>query len=105
MRLAITCFLIWSLTFTPAFAWNAAGHKIIASIAFRQLTAGDQAKVVAMLKKHPRFTEDFANEMPEDIRNGGEAAENEWLFQQSAIWADTIRSGSKDKTAYHRSEW
>ena len=56
MRHAITCLLIWSLTVSPALAWHATGHKIIASIAFRQFSAAEQAKVVAILKKHPRLT-------------------------------------------------
>ena len=80
MRLAITCLLAWSVTISPVAAWNAAGHKIIASIAFRQLTADEQSKIVAILKRHPRFTEDFADQMPEEVR-GDEAAQNEWLFQ------------------------
>ena len=35
---------------TVAHAWSEAGHKIIASIAFRQLTPDEQAKIVAILK-------------------------------------------------------
>jgi hypothetical protein len=90
---------------SPALAWNAAGHRIIASIAFRQLTESEQAEVVAMLKKHPRFVADFADEMPEEVRNGSEKAQNEWLFQQAAVWPDMVRGGPPEKRAFHRSEW
>ena len=38
---------------TSTLAWGPAGHKIIASIAFRRLSPEQQAKVVALLKKHP----------------------------------------------------
>jgi hypothetical protein len=41
----------------------ARGHKIVASIAFRQLSPDKQKKVVALLKKHPRFEDDFAAKM------------------------------------------
>jgi hypothetical protein len=90
---------------SPALAWNAAGHRIIASIAFRQLTESEQAEVVAMLKKHPRFVADFADEMPEEVRNGSEKAQNEWLFQQAAVWPDMVRGGPPEKRAFNRSEW
>src|SRR5438105_3943751 len=105
MRTAITCLLIWSLTVSPALAWNATGHKIIASVAFRQLTAAEQAKIVTLLKRHPRFMEDFAEQMPDDVRRGNETNRNEWLFQQAAIWADTVRSGPPEKQAFNRPEW
>jgi hypothetical protein len=90
---------------SPASAWNAAGHKIIASIAFRQLTPAEQGKVVAILKRHPRFSEDFAEQMPDDIRTADEATQNEWLFQQAAVWADMVRSGPPEKQAFNRGEW
>src|SRR4051812_11614060 len=97
MRTTITTILIWSLTISPALAWNATGHKIIASIAFRQLSAAGQMKIVEMLKKHPRFAQDFVDEMPDEVRRGDEPTQNEWLFQQAAIWADTVRSGPREK--------
>ena len=105
MRIAMTLLLVWSLTVSPALGWNATGHKIIASIAFRQLTPAEQAKIVAMLKRHPRYTDDFADEMPAEVRAGDEATKNEWLFQQAAIWPDTVRSGPPDKRAFNRGEW
>ena len=90
---------------SPAVAWNAAGHRIIASMAFRQLAEIEQAEVVAMLKKHPRFVPDFADEMPEEVRRGDEKAQNEWLFQQAAVWPDMVRGGPPEKRAFNRSEW
>lgn len=105
MRIMVTSLLIWSLTLSPAVAWNAAGHKIIASIAFRQLTGAEQAKIVAILRRHPRFTEDFTDAMPDDMRGADEAMQNEWLFQQAAIWPDLIRGGPPEKQAFNRGEW
>jgi S1/P1 Nuclease len=85
-------------------AWSEAGHKIIASIAFRQLTPRQQARIVAILKKHPRYAEDFAGKMPEELTT--EAEQNEWIFQQAAIWPDLARGfRGDDNKAYHRPTW
>jgi S1/P1 Nuclease len=105
MRRAINCVLVWCLTISPASAWNVTGHKIIASIAFRQLSADDQAKIVAILKCHPRFAEDLDEQMPDAVRGADEATQNEWLFQQAAIWPDMVRSGPLEKRAFNRGEW
>lgn len=97
--------LIGTVVVSPVQAWNATGHRVIASIAFRQLSVGQQAKVAAMLERHPRFAQDFVEPMPEDVRNGDEAAKNEWAFQQAAVWPDLVRSGPPEKRAFNRGEW
>jgi hypothetical protein len=97
--------LIWCLTIAPASAWNFTGHKVIASIAFQRLTAEEQGKVVAMLRRHPRFVQDFLEAMPEEIQKANETTQNEWIFQQAAVWADIIRSGPPERKAFGRGEW
>jgi len=97
--------LIWCVTVQPAAAWNFTGHKVIASIAFHRLTPDEQAKVVATLRRHPRFTEDFSDAMPEDIQKANDATQNEWIFQQAAVWSDIIRSGPPERKAFGRGEW
>jgi hypothetical protein len=53
-----------------------------------------------MLKQHPRFQEDFKARMP----NGVE--ENEWIFQQAAVWPDIAKGLQGDlKKEYSRPEW
>lgn len=89
-----------------AYAWSDAGHKIIASIAFRQLTPAEQQAVIAILEQHPRFADDFVGKLPNDLKSAPEAARHEWFFQQAAIWPDMIRDyqgAMKDK--YHRATW
>jgi len=103
-RLAL-CILLCLTAASPALAWNWTGHRIIASIAFRQLTAEEQARIVALLKRHPRFMEDFADEMPEDVRQADGKSQHEWRFQQAAVWPDLVRSGPPAKTAFNRSQW
>jgi hypothetical protein len=105
LRVTLTSLLVFLTAISPVSAWSLSGHKIIASIAFRQLTPAEQAKAVAMLKRHPRFAQDFAEQMPEEVRGGEEAVQNEWVFQQAAVWSDLIRSGAAEKTAFSRPEW
>src|SRR5262245_39070827 len=105
LGLGLVCPLVWSLAALPSYAWNATGHKIVASIAFRQLNSAEQTKIVDLLNRHPRFTEDFADEMPEEIR-AADSAQQEWIFQQAAVWPDLIRPPGPDaKIAFHRSQW
>jgi len=55
---AISVYIAFMLAVPSAgLAWSAAAHKIIASIAFRQLSRDEQVRVVAILKQHPRFDE------------------------------------------------
>jgi len=102
---ALICGCLTLATASEARAWSEAGHKIIASIAFRQLTPAAQAKIAAVLRSHPRFAEDFARHMPTDIA-ADETAQNEWLFQQAAIWPDMARGLPEDlKRIYNHPTW
>jgi hypothetical protein len=88
---------------STALAWSEAGHRIVASIAFRRLTAAERVKVVAILKGHPRYSEDFEGKMPANL---DEATKEEWLFQQAALWPDLARSYSGQLSGqFHRPTW
>jgi hypothetical protein len=52
--LAVLCLLAVS---TPALAWNSTGHMVVARLARRHLTEEQRNKVIAILKKHPHWTE------------------------------------------------
>jgi hypothetical protein len=41
----------------PALAWNAAGHRAIASIAYRQLDEPTRRKLADLLERHPAAAE------------------------------------------------
>jgi S1/P1 Nuclease len=103
-RLVSAAVLLSAIAFClQARAWSEAGHKIIASIAFRQLTPDEQAKIVAILKNHPRYTDDFKSKMPSELTTVAE--QNEWLFQQAAIWPDVARSFQGEDRKYHHPTW
>ena len=56
-------------------------------------------------KAHPRYDEDFASKMPDDIRKGDADTQAEWLFHQASIWPDLVRSGPAERRAYNRPKW
>lgn len=91
---------------TPVFGWNKEGHQIVAAIAYDQLSPAQQEELVAILRQHPRFNEDFQRAMP---RNLDEAQQRQWIFLRAAIWPDLVRSSPRnrnsEKTAYHRGSW
>jgi len=90
----------------PAYAWHRAGHNMTAEIAFDLLSEKQQQHAAAILNAHPRFKEDFAAGMPEEIANGSEREKNLWLFQRASIWPDVVQHVSKAvRTRYHRSAW
>jgi hypothetical protein len=106
MRKLISAVLLVLIANSQVFGWNDLGHKIIASIAFRQLTRPERDKVVAILAKHPRYDADFKERMPADIATGTIGRRNEWLFQRAAVWPDIARRFEGDlKDQFHRPTW
>ncbi len=104
MRKLFIAGFVFVVATSQAFGWSASGHKIVGSVAFRQLTPAQQAAIVSILKHHPRFNEDFESQMPSDLKTPEE--QNEWLFQQAAIWPDIARGFDDDaKKKYHRPWW
>jgi hypothetical protein len=93
--------------FTPKLlAWSDKGHKMVASIALRQLNLAEREKILAILKHHPRWKEEFADRMPEEVRTGDAAAQLEWSLQQAAIWPDIAREYENEtRDKFHRSVW
>ncbi|MBI3866031.1 MAG: S1/P1 nuclease [Planctomycetia bacterium] len=101
-RLAVALTVLFVLS-TQALAWHDGGHKIVAAIAFRQLTPAKQAAVAKLLKEHPRFNEEFKAKMPHGL---DDSAKNEWIFQQAAVFPDIARQYSDDlKAEYHHPSW
>src|SRR5262245_21440136 len=75
--------LLFNLASPNSWGWRDAGHKLVASIAFRSLTSVEQKQVLTLLRHHPRLQKDFLEQMPTEL---DEEAQPEWLFQQAAIW-------------------
>jgi len=101
-----TLLVICMLGCSTAFAWHSTGHKATAAIAFEQLSAAEQSEVIAVLRQHPRFAEDFEAHMPAEVRAGSDVDKGTWLLQQASIWPDLIQMlGDDVRQEYNRSRW
>jgi hypothetical protein len=99
MSKLLRVFLVLFLAFPPqaVHAWSEGGHHLIAAIAFSLLTDQEQAELLAVLKQHPRFAEDFVP--PENLANDEERTR--WLVGRAGYWPDVARRQPK----YHQSTW
>src|SRR5205807_3132992 len=86
---------------THAFGWSAAGHRIVANIAYDRLEPGVRTNIVKILRSHEDFAERFAARMPEEIRERVSEDQDRWIFLQASIWPDLIRSAPK----FHKGTW
>jgi len=96
LRTLLLCLVI-SAQPLPVQAWSEGGHHLIALMAFELLDKDQQQKLVEVLAKHPRFTDDFAP--PTDLKN--EKEEDRWRIGRAGYWPDVARRQS----LYHRASW
>src|SRR4051794_11990116 len=96
----------------PSFAWIDAGHKIVAMIAWDELTPATQLAVLQTLKAHPRYEKDLVNESPatqplsEAIIEPLPGAADRHIFATAATWPDIVRlQGHPMHAAYHHALW
>jgi hypothetical protein len=69
-----------------AHAWNYTGHRVIASIAYRQLDDQTRRKIAERLEKHPAYADLWANR----ATNGPNGVLN--LFWNASVFPDDARS-------------
>lgn len=82
----------------PSSAWTKAGHMEIAAFAYDALPRATRAELVALLRKHPRFQQDFAPQLPAQLSGEEEAR---WIFSWAAVWPDLARG----QPEFDRSNW
>ena len=78
----------WAATLSfasPAFGWNATGHRIVAAIAYERLTPKTRARVDELLRMHPDYQQ-FTSDAPENP-----AARARAVFLAASVWPDTIK--------------
>ncbi len=100
MKKVLTLLLIVIFATPPqaAHAWAECGHHLIALMAFDLLTADEQAKIVALLQKHPRYAEDFSP--PEVVK--GDQEQQRWRIGRTGYWSDVIRKNpTYDRPTWH----
>lgn len=79
-RIVLACCLIASSSMAQA--WNAAGHRLVASIAWLQLSPPSREMVSQILSRHPdhpRWLERAGSKSPEAV------------FAEASTWADELR--------------
>lgn len=80
-------------------AWNDKGHMVVARLAWKELSAGERAKVLEFLAKHPHYEEYLKKDRPDNI------PEEEWVFMRAATWADWVRGGPAERRKYNQPTW
>ncbi|MEI7801593.1 MAG: S1/P1 nuclease [Bacteroidota bacterium] len=83
---------------TNAFCWNAYGHRLVAVMAYNQLSGKKKKEMVAVLKKHPFITkwdEEYKNYKPVDY--------GAFLFMKASTYPDDIRKSGNpnDHPVWH----
>ena len=104
--------LVYSLLFVScllahnALAWDSVGHRLSAAVANHYLSDSVRNELTRILLQHPRYEEDFLEQMPATIARGNDASQFEWLLGQAAIWPDMTRGFSDSERAkYNRANW
>ncbi len=82
---------------SPAYSWNAFGHRTVAKIACLETKDGQLTAIFELLKSHPHFatlkdfpkkgqdTDFFSQDRPTGV------SEVEWAILQAATWPDFVR--------------
>lgn len=83
--------LLW-LAVADAAAWNAAGHRLSATIAWQQLSPATQHEVSALLARHPA-----AADWEKQLRRGKADRDPtpQALFAEAASWPDELRRAAR----------
>lgn len=89
--LTLVTALIFMVSPTTSFAWNPTGHKVIASIACRQLDEPTRQKIAEILKQHPAHADLWAKRPT----NGTDEIHN--LLWNASIFPDEARRPPWDK--------
>jgi len=93
------CFLLAIGSFNPAgFGWINTGHKVVALIAWEDLTPRTRAAITAILKQHPRYEKDLLQDAPADETPDEQART---AFATAATWPDMIRNRSNPMSFTH----
>lgn len=104
-RCAIAMLIGLTLTPTDVWAWNAAGHRTIASIIWRRLPEERRAELAELLTHHPRYQQDFVDSFPESVKDADPMVKGEWLLQHASVWPDIVRGGPPERKAFNRPTW
>lgn len=89
IRHLFVALLTLSLCCFRSFAWIDTGHKVVALIAWEDLTPKTRSVVTALLKQHPRYDKDLLQDATADESPDDQART---VFATAATWPDMVRS-------------
>ncbi len=90
-RVSIALFLLAVFLPGVSHAWNYTGHRVISSIAYKQLDQPTKDRIAAVLKTHPAYAELWKNRPtngPDEILN---------LFWNASVFPDDARRPPWDR--------
>lgn len=89
-----------------ALAWDSVGHRLSAAVALQFISIDTRDRLLEVLAQHPRYQQDFLNQMPDSIENSDISVRAQWLLGQAAYWPDLVRGLPTDeRRQYHRPTW
>ena len=104
---SISLFACLALLFMhSAAAWDSVGHRLSASLAAHYLGDSTTAELLRILQQHPRYRQDFTEQMPASIFQENEDSRINWLLGQAAFWPDIARGlPESERKKYNRANW
>lgn len=81
---ALTCAVLFLLSPSVALAWNGAGHRLVATIAWQRLDPAARGEAVRLLRHHPDWPHWSAG-------NAGLDDSGRSAFIAASTWADELR--------------
>ena len=107
MRLLLLIILITSpLLPGTTFAWDSVGHRLSAAVVVSFLSDEKREALTEILRAHPRFEEDFLNQIPDFVDQNNEMQLQTWVLGQAAYWPDIARGiPSPDRARFNHPSW
>jgi hypothetical protein len=81
------CLLLALLAPFPALAWNAAGHRLVACVAWDDLDQTRHSELSQLLREHPDYER--------WRRRGGDGESDRSVFIEASTWPDEIRKDNR----------
>ena len=90
----------------PAAAWDSTGHRLSAAVMLEFVSEEVARELLTILGAHPRYQQDFLDEIPRFIDQRDQQALHQWLLGQAAFWPDIARGlPMAERKRYNRPWW
>jgi hypothetical protein len=90
-RILVVFVLFLTIACGQALAWNSIGHMAVAYSAYQQLTPAEQARVTALLKLNPYYSE-WLGYVKKAAPAATDADRDMYVFMMAATWPDEIKA-------------